>query len=149
MKQIGTVLFSNIVNQPVFQGSPTGKYELTITLDPSEAADAEANGLAITRSEYQGTEQVKAKLKTKFRLNEKSCVDRMKRPYVDDMNQLKEIPRGSKVAVFYTTKPYEMMGRTGVTNYLLAVQVIDENSGIEFDDYEDPDTYDMDPDSEF
>lgn len=126
----------------MFNGSSSGKYELTITLDEAQAADAEANGLAISRSEYQGTEQVKAKLKSKFQLNGKSCVDRNRQPFVDDMGALKEIPRGSRVAVFYTTKPYEMMGRKGVSNYLLAVQVIDEQSSIEFDSYEDDEGFD-------
>lgn len=74
-------------------------------------------------------------------LNAKTCVDRLKAPYTDELGALKEIPRGSKVAVYYTTKPYEMMGRKGVSNYLLAVQVIDENSDIEFDDYEDDAEY--------
>lgn len=135
-KQVGTVLFSNIVNQPVFQGQSTGKYEVTITLDEEQTADAESNGLSINRGEYQGTEQVKAKLKTKFPLNAKTCVDRFKQPFIDENGKLKEIPRGSKVAVFYNTKPYKMAGKTGITNYLLAIQVIDENSSVEFDDYE-------------
>lgn len=138
LKQIGTVLFSNIVTQPVFNGQSTGKYELTVTLDQEQASDAETNGLEIKRKDYNGQEQVTAKLKTKFPLSTKTCVDRFKKPYVDDMNDIKEIPRGSKVAVFYTTKPYEMMGKKGVANYLLAVQVIDENSDIVFDDYEEP-----------
>ena len=67
---------------------------------------------------------------------------------MDDMGALKEIPRGSRVAVFYTTKPYEMMGRKGVSNYLLAVQIIDEQSDIEFDSYEDDAGYEND-DAEF
>lgn len=141
MKQVGTVLFSNIVTMPMFQGASTGKYELTITLDETQAADAETNGLSITRSEYQGTEQVKAKLKSKFLMSSKTCVDRLKAPYVDALGNLKEIPRGSRVAVFYTTKPYEMMGRTGVSNYLNAIQVIEENGTIDFDDYEDEDDF--------
>ncbi len=137
LKQIGTVLFSNIVNQPVFNNQPTGKYEITITLTEEQAADAEANGLAVTRSEYQGTTQVKAKLKTKFPLNTTNCVDRTgKNPFVDDAGQVKEIPRGSTVAVIYTTKPYTAFGG-GVTNYLQGLQVIEENSMMEFDDYAD------------
>lgn len=141
MKQVGTVLFSNIVTMPVFKGKSTGKYELTITLDETQAADAEANGLSIVRSEYQGTEQVKAKLKSKFIMNAKTCVDRNRKPYVDNLGNLKEIPRGSKVNVYYTTKPYEMMDKSGVSNYLNAIQVIEENGTIEFDDYEDEDEY--------
>lgn len=122
----------------MFNGQPTGKYEVTITLTGEQAADAETNGLSIQRSEWQGQEQVKAKLKTKFPLNAANCVDRFKKPFTDDMNQLREIPRGSTVAVYYSTKPYEMMGKKGVTNYLLALQVIDENSAIEFESYDEP-----------
>lgn len=137
LKQIGTVLFSNIVNQPVFNGQPTGKYEITITLTEEQAADAEANGLAITRSEYQGSTQIKAKLKTKYPLNVKNCVDRTgKNPFVDDAGQVREVPRGSTVAVIYTTKPYTAFGG-GTTNYLQGLQVVEENSAIEFESYED------------
>lgn len=133
----------------MFNGQPTGKYELTITLTEEQAADAEANGLSIQRSEYNGQSQVKAKLKTKFPLNSSNFVGKVAtrdangkptswHPFTDDLNATREIPRGSTVSVVYTTKPYEMMGKSGVSNYLLAVQVIEENSAIEFDDYDEP-----------
>jgi hypothetical protein len=137
-KQIGTVLFSNVVNQPVFNGQATGKYELIITLDPEQAADAETNGLTLTKSEYNGEEQVKAKLKTKFPLKGQAFVDRYKNAFVDGEGQCREIPRGSKVAVAYSTKPYTMLGKSGVSNYLHGIQVIDENASFEFDAYEEP-----------
>lgn len=142
LKQIGTVLFSNIVTQPVFNGAPTGKYEITLTFTEEQAADAELNGLAVTRSDYQGQTQIKAKLKTKYPLNTKNCVDRAKNPFVDDAGQVREIPRGSTVAVIYTTKPYTAFGG-GTANYLQGLQVIEENSGLEFDDYEDEATEDF------
>jgi hypothetical protein len=123
---------------PVFNGTSTGKYELTLTLDAEQAADADSNGLSITRSNYQGNEQVKCKLKTKFPLNSNTFVNRYAKPFVDSEGKPKEIPRGSKVAVFFTTKPYEMAGKKGITNYLQGVQVIDENSSIEFEEYEEP-----------
>lgn len=137
LKQIGTVLFSNVVTQPVFNGTPTGKYEITLTFTEEQAADAETNGLSVTRTEYQGQTQIKAKLKTKYPLNSKNCVDRSRNPFVDDAGQIREIPRGSTVAVIYTTKPYTAFGG-GVANYLQGLQVIEENSSIEFDDYDEP-----------
>ena len=139
LKQVGTVLFSNIVNQPVWNGQASGKYELTLTLSPEEAADAETNGAGLKRKEYQGQEQCNIQFKTKFPMNDNNCVDRYKKPFVDDMQSIREIPRGSKVAVYYSTKPYEMMGKAGISNYLLAVQVIEENSAIEFESYDEPD----------
>lgn len=148
IKQRGQVLFSNIVTQPVFQGKPTGKYELTLILTPEQAADAEHNGLGVTRKEYQGQEQFTIKCKTKFPLNTKSCVNRDKTPYTDDLGQVKEIPRGSEVGVILQPKPYEMMGKEGITNYLIGVQVIHENADLEFDDFDDEDEYEND-DSEY
>lgn len=134
-KQFGTVLFSNIVTQPSFNGAPTGKYELTVTLTEEQAADAETNGVSIQRSDYNGQTQCKAKFKTKFQPAKGTVVDRYKNPYVDDSGNLKEIPRGSEVCVHCDMKPYEMMGKKGVTNYLRAIQIVSENSGVEFDDY--------------
>lgn len=136
-RQLGTALFSNIVTQPSYGGTPTGKYELTITLSPEQAADAEANGLSITRSDYNGTEQVKAKFKTKYKPATNTVVDRKAKPFVDSEGNLREIPRGSQVAVFFQSKPYTMMGKAGVTNYLQGIQVIEENSSLDFETYED------------
>lgn len=134
-KQIGTVLFSNIVTQPVYDGKPTGKFEITLTLDEAQFTDAESNGLGATSGEYNGQAQYKAKFKSKFKLGKKEVVDRYKQPYVDEEGNLKEIPRGSKVVVFTTPKPYSMMGKDGITNYLNAIQIIDEATAIDFEDF--------------
>ncbi len=134
-KQIGTVLFSNIVTMPTFDGKSTGKYELTLTLDEAQFTDAEANGLGASSSEYNGNPQFKAKFKSKFKLGKKQVVDRFKNPYVDDAGEVKEIPRGSKVVVFTTPKPYKMLGNSGLTNYLNAVQIIEESAAIDFEDF--------------
>lgn len=144
VKQRGQVLFSNIVTQPVFNGKPTGKYELTLILTAEQAADAEHNGLGVTRKEYQGQEQFTLKCKTKFPMNSKNCVNRDKSPYTDDLGQVQEIPRGSEVGVILQPKPYEMMGKSGITNYLIGVQIIEENSALDFDDFEDSEDYEND-----
>lgn len=146
VKQLGTTLFSNIVTKPVFKGKPSDKFEFTVTLTPEQAADAESNGLGITRKEYQGQEQITAKFKSKFQLIKNKVVDRKKQPYVNVEGELQEIPRGSLVAVYCVCKPYEMLGKEGITNYLSAIQVIEENSDVEFEDYEDDsEAEDFDP----
>lgn len=137
-KQTGTVLFSNVITKPSFKGKQSDKFELTITLTPEEALDAENNGLSISRSEYQGNEQVKAKLKSKYQLPKSKFVDRYKNPFIDESGNLREIPRGSRVNVYYNTQEYDMPNGTVVANYLEAIQVIEENSDIDFDDYEEP-----------
>lgn len=134
-RQQGTVLFSNITIKPTFNGKPTDKYELTVTLTEEQAADAEGNGGEVNKSEYQGQAQYKMKFKTKFKLDKKLVVDRYKNPYIDNEGNLKEIPRGSLVCVHYNPVPYEMMGKEGITHYLQALQVIEENSSVDFDDY--------------
>lgn len=134
-KQLGTVLFSNIVTMPEYNGKSTGKYELTITLDDAQFADSESNGLGVSTSEYNGQTQHKAKFKSKFKLGVKEVVDRYKQPYVDQDGNIKEIPRGSKVLVFTVPKPYEMMGKKGITNYLNAIQVVEEANTVDFEDY--------------
>lgn len=148
IKQRGQVLFSNIVTQPVFNGKPTGKYELTLILTSEQAQDAETNGLGVTSKEYQGQTQYTLKCKTKFPLNSKNCVKRDKTPYSDDLGNVTEIPRGSEVVVILQPKPYSMMGKEGITNYLLGVQVVVENSALDFDDFEDDGEYEND-DSEY
>ena len=135
VKQFGTVLFSNIVTQPTFNNAPTGKYELTLTLDDGQYADAEGNGLGVSASEYQGTAQYKIKCKTKFKLDKSCVVDGARQPFVDAEGNLKEIPRGSRVVAFLDPKPYTMMGKTGITNYLRAIQVIESATAFEFEDY--------------
>lgn len=134
-KQLGTVLFSNLTKFPEFQGKPTGKYELTILLDEVQVADAEESGLQVSKKEYQGNDQFSAKFKTKFQLNGKKVVDKYKEPYVDSNKDLKEIPKGSRVVVFYTQRPYTMMGREGMTNDLRGILVLEEEVGIDFDEY--------------
>ncbi len=140
-KQLGTVLFSNITEFPEFNGKKGDKYEITITLTAEQAADAEANGLSVTKGEYNGNEQFKAKFKTKYMPSPKACVDRYAKPFVDSDNQLREIPRGSTVDVVYTTKPYSMMGKSGITNYLVALQVVEENGAFSFEAYDDAPTF--------
>jgi len=143
-KQIGTVLFSNIVTLPTFGAKTGDKYQLVITLDDGQHADAEKAELGLQVGEWNGQSQVKAKFSSKFKLGKKEVVDRYKNPYVDPEGNIKEIPRGSKVAVFTTTKPYTMLGNSGITNYLNAIQVIEESSQIDFEDYsEDLETEDV------
>ena len=136
-KQFGTVLFSNLTTFPLFNGKPTDKYEITITLDDTQAADAEVNGLVTRADEYQGNTQTKAKFKTKFKLKNSNLVDRLRKAFVDDMGNLREIPRGSKVAVFYTQRDLDMPSGKITTNDLQGIQVVEEMTGVEFDTYED------------
>lgn len=135
-KQLGTALFSNITKHAEFNGQSTGKYELTIVLDEGQAADAQANGLQVMESEYNGETQYKVKFKSKFKLGAKDVVDRQKRPYVDELGNIKEVPKGSRVLVFTNPKPYTMMGKSGVTNYLAAIQVIEEATSVDFEDFD-------------
>jgi hypothetical protein len=134
-KQRGTVLFPNITSFPIYNGAPSTKYELTITLNDEQVADGETNELSYSTSEYQGNPQHKAKFKTKWKPTGDKVVDKYKKPFVDDTGTVREIPKGSEVIVYYTQRPYEMMGRKGVTNDLRAIQVLEESSGVDFEDF--------------
>lgn len=135
IKQRGSVLFSAIADFAKFNGQSTGKYELVLTLNDDQRADAESNGVGINVKDYQGQEQATAKFKSKFKLEKGMVVDRFKNPYVDAEGNIKEIPRGSEVVVFATSKPYSFAGKTGVTNYLNAIQIIEEANSIDFEDF--------------
>lgn len=139
MKKLkATVLFSNLVTQPTYNGQASGKYELTVVLDETQAADAEALGISYTTSDYNGQTQHKAKFKTKYQLPTNKVRDRQAMPFVDTDGNLREIPRGSEIIVFATCKPYTMMGKSGVTNYLQGVQVINESGDLDFEVFEEP-----------
>lgn len=135
-KQRGTILFSNLTDFPMFQGKKTDKYELTLLLDEEQATDAENDGLIVKEKEYQGNKQVTAKFKTKFRLKPKAFVDRFKKPFVDEESNIREVPRGSDVFVFYTQRSITMPSGVVVTNDLQGIQVIEEQTGITFEDFD-------------
>ena len=136
-KQQGTVLFSNVVSFPTFNGTPTDKYEVTIQLNEEQRADGEVQGLTIKTKMYQEQEQCLAKLKTKFKLKASHFVDRDKQPFIDDTGSIREIPRGSEVVVFYTQRTVKTPSGTMVTtNDLQGIQVVTEQVGVQFDDYD-------------
>jgi len=132
-RQYGTALFSNIVTQDKL----SGKFSITLMLDEEQRADAETQELRIKEGTYQDKPQNTARFNTKYELPPKAVVGRDKAPFVSDQGARKEIPRGSEVLVIYRDRPWEHMGKSGVSYDLVGIQVINEvSSEILFDDLE-------------
>lgn len=115
----GTVAFSNVRTQDTWAGKPTG-YSLTLTLNDSDAALLEAEGVRL--KEYDGNQQ--RKFKSGF---EPQIVD-MEGNAVE-----KEITRGSKVRILTTLgkEPHETWGRS---TYIDKIRVVEEAEGFDVPD---------------
>ena len=106
----GLVAFSHLTEFEKFQGEPTDKYSLTITLEDEAASKLESQGVKL--KVHDGKKQRAFKTKYDFQY-----VDMNKKP------EQGELGRGSKVKVAYKLgQPY---GEYGVTTFLQGVQVIE------------------------
>jgi hypothetical protein len=115
------VAFSNITEHDVYQGKSTGKYSLTITMEPSEAAKLEDRGVRL--KDYEGKAQ--RKFSTKYTV---PVVD------ADDNPVSGEIPYGSTVRVLWAQGPDHP--QYGPSTFLNRIRVVEfsENSSDEIPD---------------
>ena len=99
----GSVAFSNVVETAVFKGTDTGRFKITVTIDPEFVSQLEEAGVKL--KSYEGTEQ-KA-FSSKF---QPEILD------VDGnvMELDEELPRGTSVRVLYSTGPANPMHGVGV-----------------------------------
>lgn len=113
----GTVAFSNLTKHEVFNGTPTGKYSLVITLEDDAIDTLRKAGVKLR--EYEGSLQRKFTSQFPIRV-----VDCNKNPMMlnDDGEPVPvEVPRGSKVTLNYSYgKPHPVHG---VGTYVKAVKV--------------------------
>lgn len=123
------VLFSNVVNEDDF----SGKYQIVVKLTEEQAADAEAQGVKVKTKEYQGDTQHQATFKTKYRPRVVGTD-----PKKDYDLEGSEIGRGSTVSVQYKERPWSAMGNSGVSQDLVAVQILDfaAPNSVEFEEEE-------------
>ena len=146
-KAVGTSLFTSLTKTMSYNGRDSKKFELTITLDEGQVADVENLGIkledgtdwSVPSSEYNGSTQYKMKFKSQYKVKAKDFVDRNRVPYVDSDGLIKEVPKGSKVSVFFSPAPYGAFQNTpaGVTLYLNGIQIINEGGGMEVETFED------------
>ena len=113
---VGIVAFSNVTAHDVYNGKDTGYFNVTLALDPQEAAKLTDQG--ITTRDYEGTAQRKFKTQYPF-----AVVDN------DDAPVVGEIPYGSEVKVLYTTGPAHP--EYGAPTYLSRIRVTKLADGAE------------------
>lgn len=124
------VLFSNVLNVDDF----TGKYQVVVQLDESQAADAEDAGLIVKHKEHDGKSQIQATFKTKFKPR---IVGQIASKDLDLEGS--ELGRGSVINVQYKFREWKAPGgKTGVGQDLQQLQVVDLQgvTGNEFGDVE-------------
>jgi len=107
----GTVNFSNVTKNDVFNGQDTGMFSMTITMSDDDAATLAAQGVKI--KDYEGAKQ--RKFKSKYAIN-------MYDAEGDRYNG--EVPYNSRVRLKFKTGPAHPVHGTPV--YLEAVKVLEE-----------------------
>ena len=122
----GVVAFSNITEFDSYNGKSTGKYSLTVTLDPAEASKLADMGVRVKqyvpKDENGEPQPEKAKDQRKF-------TSQYHVPVVDmDDHQVQgEIPFGSKVRVLW--KGMDAHPEYGVPTYVNRVRVVEMAEG--------------------
>ena len=119
----GTVAFESLRQTDVYNGMDTGKYNVTLTLNPDEASKLESQGIKL--KDYEGNKQRK--------FASKYMVD------IFDATGSRfdgQVTRGSVVKVKYSVgKPHP---QHGVAPYLSAVKVLElaeDDMGGELGDF--------------
>ena len=105
----GTAAFSSVSKHDEYMGESTGKFNLTVGLDGSDAAKLEDLGVRL--KDYEGTAQ--RKFTSKFDVE---VIDMDGNPFVG------EIPRGSEVRVLYTLGPVHP--QWGPSTFMNKVRVV-------------------------
>ena len=106
----GTVAFESLNEVEVYNGQPTGKYTITLTLDESETEALKAVGVKV--KDYEGNGQ--RKFSTKYPVK---VVDTNDEPFKGQLG------RGSKVRVLWKEgNPHPVHG---TATYLNAVRVLE------------------------
>lgn len=106
----GKVAFSNVTKHDEYMGQSTGKFTMTITMDPDKAEPLESAGVKI--KEYEGNAQRKFSSGYNVRV-----VDADNQPFSG------EVPRGSLVRIKYKLGNEHPVH--GVATYLEAVRVLE------------------------
>lgn len=107
---IGTVAFESLNQTDVYNGMDTGKYNVTLTLDPESVEQLEKEGVNL--KEYEGNKQRKFASKYPVDIFE-----------ADGSRFNGQVTRGSTVKVKYSLgKPHPVHG---VSPYLSAVKVLE------------------------
>lgn len=145
----GKALFASTAKADTKFGAP-GNYYITLEVSEEVYADAEALGLKCKRNVYKGQEQLTVNLRLKGGGKRKDGSDYLndpipvviktpendKAPYTEKardavgelVSRPKEVPQGSIVRVSYKSREWEMMGKSGVTFDLRAVQILKEGA---------------------
>lgn len=116
----GVVAFSNLKDHDIYQGKSTGRYTLTITMDPAQAAVLEDMGVKV--KDYEGKAQ--RKFASKYHVD---ILDM-------DGNEINtEIPYGSKVRVLWKASD-DSHPQHGVATYMNKVRVVELSDNMTDDE---------------
>jgi len=122
------VLFSNVLNVDDF----SQKYQIVVSLNEEQSADAEEAGIKVKTKEYDGKTQYQATFKSKFRPRVVGSV-----ASVDHDLQGAELGRGSIISVQYKLRDWVSPSKTtGTSSDLVAIQILDlkTQGAMEFED---------------
>lgn len=108
----GKVVFGSVLNTDIYNGQDTGKYMLTLAIDPSDASTLTDAGVIV--KEYEGTPQ--RKFSSKFPV---VVIDIEGEPHVGD------VPYGSIVRVLYSAPTDKAHPVHGTPTYMAKVRVIE------------------------
>ena len=120
----GIVAFSNLEETELYNGQDTGKYSITLTLDPDEAAKLASEGIKL--KEYKN--QPQRKFVTKF----------SGFPVLDSEGETtaKHIPYGSKVKVMWDPgKPHPQHGVAPYFKKIKVLEMAQMDGGVDEEDF--------------
>jgi len=120
----GIVAFSNLEETERYNGQDTGKYSITLTLDPDEAAKLASEGIKL--KEYKN--QPQRKFVTKF----------AGFPVLDADGETisKYVPYGSRVKVMWEPgKPHPQHGVSPYFKKIKVLEMADVSSGADEEDF--------------
>jgi transcription elongation factor len=117
----GKVAFSFLDSTEIYNGTDTGKFSVTITLDDENADLLAKQGVKL--KDYQNNKQ--RKFRTKFNVK---VIDANDQPFIGN------IPRGSVVRLSYkTAAPDPVNGTPTYLNAVRVLEVAEDSSGIDAD----------------
>jgi len=116
------VIFCNVSSPDDY----SQKYQLVVGITEEQAADAEEAGINVKTKEFDGKTQFQVAFKTKFKiLHNIRGIDGVT---VLDLEG-GELARGSLINVQFEFKPWEMQGKTGISQHLTGIQVLVAETG--------------------
>lgn len=126
------VLFSNLSKVDDY----SNKYQLVVEVTEEQAADLEEAGVTVKNKEYDGKLQYRVTFKTKYAARVVQADGRTEHDLAGG-----ELGRNSKVNVQYNLREWSHMGKSGVSQDLVGVQIkrLEAQNELAFESEDDDD----------